>query len=107
MNRRDFFKSAAATLAGLSIPLEFGGCLTIVDYKIVEELNKFISMGKCKIENGRATTVEVSIDDEMIWQAVRLVDEDGREWHTNDEGITWHCGLMSFEIPKEVTNESA
>ena len=100
MNRRDFFKSSIGAALGLTLPIEISAALTIVDIKLLDSFKETMQFGGTRIVDGQAMMV-VSIDTRAIWQHVRLVDGDGREWVTGDQGKTWACGLMEFSLETE------
>lgn len=97
MNRRDFFKASIGAALGLTLPIEISAALTIIDIKLLDSFGETMKFGDTRIENGQAV-VDVTIDTGALWQHVRMVDSEGREWATDDQGKTWRCGLMEFSI---------
>lgn len=97
MNRRDFFKSSIGAILGLSLPLEISASLTIVDIKLLDSFKETMQFHGHQIVDGQAV-VSVTIDTADLWRHVRLVDSEGREWQTGDEGKTWKSGLMAFSL---------
>ena len=103
MNRRDFIRQSLLGAFGLSLPIELSAALTIVEVKVLDDIQEVLTFGETGIKDGHLI-VNVELEKGKVWDYARLVDSDDREWHTTDEGETWHCGLMSFSLamPSEV-----
>lgn len=98
MNRRDFFKTGLCTALGLVLPFELASELVIVDIKFTDGFRElFRFSGSYQDENGQ-WFMEVTMDTSGIWNTAILVDDNGREWKTDDMGETWRSGLMSFSL---------
>lgn len=100
MNRRDFLKSAVGVAMGLSLPIQISSTLTIVDIKALDSFKEVMKFGGTSFKDGQAF-MEISIDTKALWQHIRLIDSEGREWQSADEGTTWRCGLMEFSLEVE------
>lgn len=103
MNRRDFFKQSIGAALGLSLPIKLSASLTIVDIKLLDSFKETMQFHGHQIVDGQAV-VNVTIDTVDLWRHVRLVDSEGREWQTDNEGKTWKCGFLAFSL--EVEDES-
>jgi hypothetical protein len=100
MNRRDFLVQSILGGIGLTLPFEFNATLIIVDIKLLDSFKETMKFGGTRIIDGQAV-VDVTIDTGVLWEHVRLVDSEGREWATDDGAKTWRCGLMEFSLELE------
>jgi len=99
MNRRDFLKYIGAAFA-LPLPIEVSSSLTIVDWTLLDGWERLITLGKPRMENGQMV-LDATLETGRIWEYLRLIDSEGREWQSADEGMTWKCGLMEFNFESE------
>lgn len=93
MNRRDFLKCLTSSSIAFTLPVELSATLTIVDWKLLDGWESLIKMSSFK-----SNIMTAAIDTKGVWGYLRLVDSEGREWHSIDEGQTWKCGLMEFTL---------
>lgn len=99
MDRRDFLKSIGAAFA-LSLPVEVSASLTITGWELRDGWESLVTLGGPRMEGGQAF-IEATFEAGRIWEYLRLVDSEGRQWQSIDEGITWQCGLMEFSLEGE------
>src|SRR3990167_908390 len=97
MNRIDFLKQTILGGLGLTLPVELSATLTIVDYKILNGWESIMEIGKTKKEKDQLV-MEVSFDSDKVWDYLRLIDSENRQWYSDDKGTTWRCGLMEFSL---------
>ena len=93
MNRRDFLKCFTSTSIAFTLPVELSATLTIVDWKLLDGWESLIKMSSIK-----SNIMTATIDTKGVWDYLRLIDSEGREWNSIDEGQTWICGLMEFSL---------
>lgn len=96
-NRRDFIKQGLATLIGLAIPISTEIIIEFVDMKFPENIDIFSHI-EIKYDENKHPYAITHIDENKMWENIRLIDNFGNEWQTNDKGNTWSYGWMSFNV---------
>lgn len=102
MDRRDFLTHTVLGGIGLVLPYEISEELTIVDIKFIdgwfEDCVKMTGISK--------DGVNCELNIPKVWLYIRLIDDEGREWTTSDQGKNWECGNMAFSVDTEEYNGS-
>ena len=104
VSRRDFLKLATALGASLALPASVSASgpepepVTLVLCEIDEDaIGWAMAFGTPVRGPDGQGSVAVTLDVAAMWQAVRLEDDRGRSWHTQD-GAHWTCGPLSFDV---------
>ncbi len=84
MIRRDFLKYLAALGLPAPLPATIGGALEIVDYELADGWQEFLSTSA-----GKVSEVTTAFNEKLLWENIRLVDSNGRSWHTENCGNNW------------------
>ena len=102
MKRRDFLKATLATGLLALIPFTLAEeTITIVDFKLQDGwFEKAIDL-KFGERLAESIQVEMSVDQDILWQHVKLVDDRGNLWSTDDRGTTWTSGTRSFSVDRD------
>jgi len=93
ISRRDFIKGfgliVGATALGIAPEVSEPEFPEFVEYSIDDDvLEEAITVGGTHIKDGRAW-VDLDIDTDKAWQAIRIYCTDGTLWQTLDGGETW------------------
>jgi len=101
LSRRQFVKFTAAMAASLALPRPwtYGGEVVVLVEVVVDgdKLTEAIHLGPIGRVGGQAG-LHCTLDMDRAWQAVTMLDSEGRIWRTDDGGRTFRHGEMAIEL---------